>query len=224
MRKKSMVDTAAAITLAKDSADIILAPDGNLIQNLLVEEGALATSAQVKDAVRRTMVDGPRHFRESLPFGVGTYLPQLLFESQLGSMLRKTPQEIQAQKLTEKILAISASRSPKQSGKLSFSSPAPGDRDPRSVLVDSLRELDAEEAALVLKELRENLAVYTPLMGRLGGKFASTLLRTASYNIETTLDELSRADETPSDRLFTSVAKSLSTAAERGASALFPTS
>ena len=44
--------TEATITLAKDSADILLAPGGNLVQNLIVEESATALSAQVKDTLR----------------------------------------------------------------------------------------------------------------------------------------------------------------------------
>jgi hypothetical protein len=87
--------------------------------------------------------------------------------------------------------------------------------------MSSLRELEPEQAALVLKELRENLPRYAPLMGQLGGKFVSTLLKTASKNIDTTLIELELAGENP-DELFRTSMKGLSTAAQRGADLLVP--
>ena len=210
-RKKKMVEAEAAITLAKDTAEILLKPDGNLIQSVLIEEGALAASAQVKDAVRRTLVDGPRHFRESLPMGLGSMLPPLPFEAQLDPFVKKTAQELKAQELTEKLLAVSSRQLPNVDAASAVNA--------RSAVLESLNELDPEQAALVLKEIRENVPKYAPLLGRLGSKFASTLLRTASYNIDSTLEELGNADEKP-DRLFTATARGLSSAAERGASAL----
>ena len=81
-----MAEAEATITLAKDLAGIFLAPGGNLVQNLLVEESALATSAQFKDSVRDAFVDGSQRFRDALPFGVGSMLPPLPFEDQVAPL------------------------------------------------------------------------------------------------------------------------------------------
>ena len=66
----------ATITLAKDSADILLAPEGNLVQNLIVEESATALSAQVKDTLREVLLRNPERIRSSLPLGLGNFLPK----------------------------------------------------------------------------------------------------------------------------------------------------
>lgn len=213
-RKKRMVEAEATITLAKDSADILLAPGGNLVQDLLVEESALAASAQFKDAVRRALVDGPQHFRDSLPLGVGSLLPPLPFEDQLTPFVRKSPQEEQAQALAEKLSTLvpvsSATESQQGIG---------GDTVAISQVVESLRGLDVEQAALVLKELRENLPKYGPLVRQLGGRFARTLLSTASLNIDAALNELESTGRQPG-AILKRTAKGLSTAAQRGASAM----
>jgi hypothetical protein len=213
-RKKRMVEVEATITLAKDSADILLAPGGNLVQDLLVEESALAASAQFKDAVRRALVDGPQHFRDSLPLGVGSLLPPLPFEDQLTPFVRKSPQEEQAQALAEKLSTLvpvsSATESQQGIG---------GDTVAISQVVESLRGLDVEQAALVLKELRENLPKYGPLVRQLGGRFARTLLSTASLNIDAALNELESTGRQPG-AILKRTAKGLSTAAQRGASAM----
>jgi hypothetical protein len=210
-RKRKMVEAEAMVTLAKDTAEILLNPDGNLIQNVIIEEGALAASAQVKDVVRRTLIDGPRNFRESLPLNIGSILPPLPFEGQLDPFVRKTPLETKAQRLAEKLLAVSNRQGPT----LDPSAPA----NSRTALLKTVNELDAEQAALVLKEIRENVPKYAPLFGRVGCKFMSTLLRTASSNIDSTLEELANEKDKP-DRLLIATAKGLSSAAERGASAL----
>lgn len=225
-RKKRMVEAEATITLAKDSADILLAPSGNLVQDLLVEESALAASAQFKDAVRRALVDGPQQFRDSLPLGVGSLLPPLPFEAPLTPFLRKTPQEEQAQALAEKIAQLA----PSAAAASGVSSGGSGGSDNRAVsqVVDSLRELDAEQAALVLKEMRENLPKYAPLMQQLGSKFVRTLLTTASSNLETALLELERTGSgggglpSADTALLKGTAQRLSAAARRGAEALAP--
>jgi hypothetical protein len=223
MRKQKMIEAEAAVTLAKDSADILLAPEGNLIQSLLVEESALAASAQVKDAVRRTLVDGPQILRQSLPLNAGSLFPPFPFETQLHAFVKKTPEESKAQALADKLLAISsgpATSKPSESSQLATIGGAPTPSTP-GAFVASLRELDAEQAALVVKEMRENIPKYVPLLGQLGGKFASTLLRTASHNIDSTLEELANTEQMP-DPLFTATVKGLSSAAERGAAALSP--
>jgi hypothetical protein len=224
-RKNRMIEAESSITLAKDSADILLAPEGNLLQNLLIEESALAVSARFKDRVRM-FVDGPKLFRDSLPFGVGSLLPQLPFEDQVEPFIRKTKGEIKAQELAEKLLTLvprqgSASKGnlPPIAGTASINGETSSETS--SAVVKTLRNLEPEQAALVIKELRENLPKYSPLITQLGGKFVSTLLRTASSNIETTLAELEMVGRHP-DGVTRTTVKSLSSMAQRGASALSP--
>lgn len=207
-RKGKLTEAESAITLAKDSADIFLSPGGNLVQNLLVEESALAASAQFKDTVRVTFVEGPQRFRDALPFGVGSIFPPLPFEDQVAPFLRKTEKEIKAQQLGEKIIALAYSTDEE-------STPA------TAAVMESLRGLEPEQAALIVKELRESLPRYGPLVAQLGGKFVATLLNTASMNIETTLTELELAGESP-DGNVRSAFKGLSTVALRGATAMYP--
>jgi hypothetical protein len=217
-RKVKMVEAESTITLAKDSADIFLAPGGNLVQNLLVEESALAASAQFKDSVRDALIDGPRRFREALPFGVGTILPSLPFEDNVVPFLRKSEKEMKAQQLAEKIVLFIANNG------MSQSSADRASMSPQTVaaLVGSLQGLEPEQAALVSKELRENLPRYGPMVAQLGGKFFATLLNTASYNIETTLSELEEAGEAP-DEGVRSVWRGIAAAAQRGATVVSPT-
>lgn len=59
------------------------------------------------------------------------------------------------------------------------------------------------------------------VVGQLGGKFVSTLLNTASKNIETTLIQLELAGEY-SDEGFRSAMKGVASAAQRGAGAIGP--
>ena len=218
-RKNKMVEAEATITLAKDSADILLNPDGNLVQNLLVEESALAASARFKDTVRESLVDGPQHFRDSLPFGVGSLFPPLPFEEQLAPFVRKTEKEIKAQQLAMKIADFFTP----QAGHDTVRVGVERGINPEATLavVETLRELEPEQAALVLKEIRENLPKYAPLLGQLGSKFTATLLNTASKNIDTTLTELELAGESPNEAFRTTV-KGLSSAAQRSASAIAP--
>ena len=220
-RKNRMVEAEATITLAKDSADILLNPNGNLVQNLLVEESALAASARFKDIVRAGLADGPQRFRDSLPFGAGSLLPLLPFEEQLTPFLRKTEKEIKAQQLAEKIADFftpHAGHEKVRDGLARGISP-----EAIEAVVETLRELEPEQAALVLKELRENLPKYTPLLGQLGSRFTATLLSNASKDIETTLTELELAGEPPNEA-FRTAAKSLSSAAQQGASTIAPKS
>lgn len=210
-RKKRMEEAEAAITLAKDSADILLAKEGNLVQSLLVEESALAASAEFKDALRKTFVEGPQKFRDSLPLGAGIFLPKLPFEHQVAPFVQKTKQEVKAQELAEKLAKLSPHSS--LEGVLGNSTVAFAE------VVNNLRALDPDQAALVVKELRENIPKYAPLMGQLGGKFASTLLRTASYNIETTLAALEAAGQKP-DHVTRATVKGLANVAQRGATVL----
>ena len=222
-RKNKMMEAEATITLAKDSADIVLAADGNLIQNLLVDESALAASAQIKDSVRETFVDGPQRFRDSLPLGMGSLLPRLPFEDQLAPFVKKSEKEIQAQALADKIVTVLTARNgqndvtTKKKGDVVDGSPTSA-----SDVLQSLRELEPEQAALVLKEFRENVPKYGPLVGQLGTKFVSTLLSTASTNIDATLHQLEVAGDTVPDENVKVVFKGLSNVAQRSATALSP--
>lgn len=223
-RKTKYLEAEAAITLAKDSADILLAPGGNLVQNLLVEESVLASSANFKDALRNALLEGPQRFRDSLPLGAGAFLPQLPFERQLEPFVKKTLQEQKAQELAEKLsrLVLNASPSAQIASNESKKPHVGSDSTAASAkLVESLRNLEPEQAALVLKEFRQNLPRYGPLVGVLGGKFASALLNTASLNIEKTLSELEMAGKGP-DEFVRVTAKGISAAAQRSAAALTP--
>ena len=222
-RKNKMMEAEATITLAKDSADIVLAADGNLIQNLIVDESALAASAQIKDTVRETFVDGPQRFRDSLPLGMGSLLPRLPFEEQLAPFVKKTGKEIQAQALAEKIaLVLTARNGQIESSSKKITDVADGSPTTASDVLQSLRELEPEQAALVIKELRENVPKYGPLLGQLGTKFVSTLLSTASTSIETTLHQLEVTGDAVPDANLKVVFKGLSNVAQRSATALSP--
>jgi hypothetical protein len=228
-RRKRMVEAEAAITLAKDSADILLAPEGNLVQNLLVQESALAASARVKDSLRETLVDGPEKFRQSLPLGMGSFLPPLPLEAAIKPFIRKTPAELKAQELAEKLASLIPQQpeAPATISSMMRSSRMNGNSEqildpasaPTLVFLDNVRELEPEQAALLLKEIRENVPRYAPMLRRLGGKFVSTLLQTASQNIDTTLVELERVGNMPNGPMFRTTAKGLSAAAQQGAQA-----
>lgn len=226
-RKNKMIEAEATMTLAKDSADVILALEGNLIQSLLVEESALATSANFKDALRSQLVDGPKLFRESLPFGIGSFLPELPFESRVEPFVRKTEKELKAQQLADKLLSVVQTSANSSGGSSSNNVMTAvnnnGNRNPEGIqsVIDTLRGMEPEQAALILKEIRENVPRYAPLVGRLGGKFMSTLLQTASMNIDYTLDELEQHDSNNQENdPFLATVKGLSAAAQRSADAI----
>jgi hypothetical protein len=166
-RKAKLAQAEAVITLVKDSADILLAAEGNLVQNVLVEESVLATSANVKDALQNLLVDGPRNFRESLPF-IGSVLPPSPLEKSVAPFLQKTTQEKKAQDLIGKFSTMVAAPrippldGPTVDGGLPF---ARANDAPTSA-----QGIDPEQAAMVAKEVRENISRYAPLVGQLSGK------------------------------------------------------
>ena len=217
--RAKLVEAEAAITLAKDSADVLLDPKGNLVQNLLLEEGALAASANVKDQIRGTLVDGPQQFRDSLPLGVGDFLPKLPFENMVAPFVKKTETEVKAQQLVEKLsqLVQNANNVGLGSGRAvnALSTPASNQDDNSEGINELLGDLEPEQAALIVKELRENLPEYTGLVGQLGTKFIGTLLDKASKNIDMTLADLSEKEET--DQVLMTAARGLSSAAQQGA-------
>lgn len=149
------------VTLAKESADIVLA-DNSMVQRLLLEESTLATSAQVKDALSR--------------------LPGATF---IDAFLQKSPSEEKAQQLLNKLLAASA---PNGDSSSTTTSPTPQE------LVSSL---EAEQVAMIVKELREGIPKYGPKLGQLGNQFAIRLLEQASTNIETTLEKQNEDQDNP---------------------------
>lgn len=173
-RDQRLAEAEATLTLAKDSADILLAADGNLVQNILIDESALAASANVKDVLRNALVDGPKRFRDTLPV-IGSILPPLPLEKGIAPFLKKTTQEEKAQDLV---------------GRISHSIPHPS---PPALLIGSSVDVvtvtdssvpspadsnvDLEQTAIVVKGVRENLPVYAPLVGRLGGKVSMDLIQ-----------------------------------------------
>jgi len=196
----------STVTLVKDSADVLLSPDGNVMQNLLLEESALAASATFKDRVRENLVDGPQRLRDSLPFG--SILPKLPFEQEIEPFVRKSESELKAQDLADKLLSRFSTSSSETTSTPSTDS-----------FIESLRELDPEQAALVLKELRVNVPVYAPLVGQLGNKFATRLLQTANGSLESTIHALEKDGKALNPALEGAV-KGLTSAAERGVSVL----
>lgn len=207
-RKVKRKEVEASVTLAKDSADILLNPKGSLLQSLLVEESVLAASAGFKDTLR-SAVTSPEQFRQGLPMGIGNLLPPLPFENhvrrQLEPFIEKTTDESKALELASKLGELVSTKSPASR------------REAETLLtkfVSELREMDAEQTAFLMRELRENLPKYVPQADTLGKKFFATLLETASTNIETTLDKK------PAAGMIGVTAKGLSNAAQQGIKAL----
>ena len=173
------LDTAVTLEFLKDGADILLNKDGNLIQNILVQEGAAAFTGRLKDRLRQVLVDEPKRLRETLPLGK-IFLPPPL-ETKL---LDKTFEEERAQDLIEKISVLIVARQGNDS-KLSLST---------QQLRERLDSVDLEQVALVSKTLRENLPKYLPLILQLSNKFSSTVLDRLSDNLEN-LDSSSPTDD-----------------------------
>jgi len=214
-RKQALDDMEAAMLMAKESADILLSQKGNLVQTLLVQEGALAASARFKDEVRKTFVEGPKKLRKKLPFGL--FLPTLPFEKQLEPFVKKSTEEQHAQDLAQKLAHLGTAQ-PSVPGQNVGALPIANVTSVTD-FVQKLRNLDPEQASLVLTELRSNLPKYAPLVTNLGAKFAQSLLATASANIEATLTELEKAGDRPG-RAVRVTAKQLSNVAQFGATVL----
>jgi len=217
-KKNAIADTEAAVTLAKDSADILLSPDGNLVQDIIVAEGTAAASAQIKDTLRDILLDGPNRIRSSLPFG--NLLPKPP-EEEVSPFLKKTEEEERAQLLLGKIGSLAPSL---PTPSLPNGLPLVGEQNGVDEMNNdsgpfvNLDDLDPEQLALLSKELRENVPKYAPLVWQLGGKFSSTLLQRTSEDIEMTLSEGS--EDTNFDRIVRVAAKGFSNVASQGANAL----
>ena len=170
--KRNTSVAEAAVTLAKDSADILLAPGGNFVQSLLVEESVLAASAQVKDALRETLIDVPQRFRDALPLGIGSVLPMLPMEDSTMPFVRKTLNEEKALGLVGKISSFLPQPT------LPFvGSDVPDGGAPVNGAggLESFSQITPEQAAYLAKEFRENAPKYAPLVGRLGSKVSEIL-------------------------------------------------
>jgi hypothetical protein len=198
---RKLLEAKATISLAKDSADIVLSETDNIVQNLLVQESTLVASAQFKDAVRETFVEGPQKLRAILPFGF--MLPPLPFEDTVSPFVQKSEKEVKAQDLVNAVVKLLSQRSEEE-------------------FIKSLSKMSADEVALIIQELRENLPQYLPRLARFGGKFLSTLLEIATESIDRTLVELEKQQngrQLP-PAIVRSTARSLASVAQQGATAI----
>jgi hypothetical protein len=197
--------------LVKDSADLLLSSSGNLVQNLLLSESTLATSASVKDVLKNLIVDGPTMFKESLPFNIGSLLPNPPFSNEIKPFLEKTKEEVKAQELIVKLSSIVDGQK--------NSSPEPNDS---SQLSKFLNNFSPEEIALIVRELRTNLPKYGPLLANLGNKYTKALLELASVNIENVLGDQSTSiyGDDLRTQIVRTAARNLANAANQGAEAL----
>ena len=166
----------AALTLAKDSADILLAEEGNLVQNLLIEESATAVNANVKDALREILLENPERIRSSLPFGVGNILPKGPVK-EVEKFLGKSEKEIQVQNLLQKFSLPDAPSPQEFAGMIRSMGGS-------TSAASTVEGMAPEEIAILWKSVRENAPVYGPRLASLGGKFASSVLDKVSDNIE----------------------------------------
>jgi len=198
--KENLVDDAS-LTLAKDSADILLAPEGNLVQDLLVSESATAASAQLKDAFRDVLIDGPERLRSSLPFGAILPKPP---SAALEPFLRKSDEEVKAQQLLEQLLSLAPS--------------LPSTETSNGDIQKLIENADLEQLAWVSKQLRENIPKYGPMVGGLGNKFTFTVLQRISDSIELALKE--KQGDSIDERIIRASAQGVANAARQGGSAL----
>ena len=212
---RDKAETQASITLVKDSADLLLAPSGNLVQNLLISESTLATSATIKDALRSFIIDGPESFKDSLPLNIGSFLPIPPFLNEIRPFLDKTTEEIKAQELLSKLSTM-----------IDRSSADSMSSDQSAQISSFLKGLAPEEVALIVRELRTNLPKYGPLLGRFGSRYTKALLELASSNIEIVLGDQSSPIQGNDFRfqVVRSAARNLANAANQGAEALKTTS
>jgi hypothetical protein len=189
--------------LAKDSADILLNPTGNLVQNLIVEESATAVHANVKDALREILVNNPERLRATLPFGF--LIPKFPGE-QVGLFLQKSQREEQVQTLLQKF-PLPTPPSPQELGNVIRSIDT---NDPLASLVDGM---SAEEVAVIWKALRENAPVYAPRVAKLGGKLASSVLGKVSEDIDSVINATEGSSSFP-EAIVRNSAKGISAAAK----------
>jgi len=201
----------ATLTLAKDIADILFAPGGNLVQNLLIEESATAVNANVKDALRQLLVNNPESFRSSLPLGLGNFLPKGPVH-EVEKYLSKSEREMQVQALLQK---FSLPETPAPSELATMIRTMGGSTKTAS----SVERMSNEDVAILWKSIRENVPIYGPRVMRLSGKFASTLLNKVSDNIDHVISTNAESTVLP-EQVVRNSAKSLSAAAKRSSDAI----
>ena len=154
--KANFADAEKSVELVKIGADLILAPNGNVIQNILIDEGVSAINAQLKDSLRLALLDTPTRFRSSLPLNLGNFLPKPL-ENEFSPFLKKTDEEVRSQKLLSQVVGLLNTEV--NTAQPTGSSPA---------------NLNAEQIALILKTVRENSPKYLPLIAGFGGKVSAS--------------------------------------------------
>ena len=103
--KNNRPSTEATTTLIEDSADILLAPNGNLVQNLLVEESATTLNAQMKDVLREVLVSNPERLRNIIPLGLGRFLPTGPLD-RIEPFLIKSDKEKKVKALAQKLSSL----------------------------------------------------------------------------------------------------------------------
>lgn len=210
----AFTSSEAVLTLAKDSADILLAPSGNLVQNLLIEESAIAVNANVKDTLRLLLVDNPKQIRSSLPLGLGSFLPEGPV-NEVERFLKKTEREHQLQLLVDKL--SSNIIPPKEVGDILRSF---GGQNSDSI-AKSIESLSVEDFALFSKAFRENASIYGPRAAKLGSKFVSTVFDKASHDIDDALNSVDTAQGIGfGEQLVRASARSVSEVAKRSSVAL----
>ena len=224
-KKTNRQSTEATITLVKDSADILLAPEGNLVQNLIVEESATAFSAQMKDALREVLINNPERIRNNVPLGLGRFLPVGPI-AQIEPFLTKSKKEEKiltlAQKMTSMINTDSINPpSAAQLGELIRSLDPNNKSKEANQTANVIENMSAEEIATLWKAIRENAPIYGPQVATLSGKFASSLLGKVSENIDTVIAKTSETEDL-GDLLVRNSAKSISAAAKESVNALKP--
>lgn len=206
--KTSEIDARAAITLAKDSADILFHPTGNLIQQMIVEESATALHANMKDTLQDILINHPERLRATMPFGF--LIPKFPVE-QVSLFLQKSQREEQVQTLLQKFPVLKPP-SPEELGRVIRSIDT---NNPLASLVDGM---SAEEVALIWKEIRENAPVYAPRVAKLGGKFASSIFEKVSEDIDSVINNTNESFSL-SDTIIRTSAKGISAAAKAAAKA-----
>jgi len=217
-------DTEAAITLAKDGAEIILNPEGNFVQNVIVDESAAAVSAQMKDLLKDALIDTPNRIRNALPLNLGSFLPPPPTKD-IEPFLMKSQEEENAQVLLDKIASATG---------ISISSILPdisgeeGQSDNERQPQNSFEDIDPEQLAIISRELRENLPKYGPLLGKLGNKFIVSILERTGDDINRTLEDVENEHSTVADdikndpirNVVLSAARTVSDSASRGAKSI----
>jgi hypothetical protein len=170
--------------------------------------------------------------------GVGLFLPKLPIEDSIEALIKKTKNEEKALRLVEKLRAIIIERSeeyratgsflsgvrslkrfPHYQHSISHRSPVLKDmsKSLTSSMTSLVGELEPEQAAMIVKELREHLPKYSKLVGLLGTKFIAMLLQKASDNIELSLREVEKSG----DPLLLAAARGLSSVSSTAAKSIY---